>query len=118
MSGLTVERLRRDGEQFLVELSREFYESHAGLKASAELQPLYAKYKGILGEEALELVRELFLGSAEGSEEHRSARALCDSTSQSSSARVSWRHRTSARSSGRVARWCGSTTAARSHGSR
>ena len=32
---ITLERLRADGEQFLIELSREFYETHAGLKPRA-----------------------------------------------------------------------------------
>ena len=40
MSGrLSIERLRHDGEAFMEELSREYFLAHAGLKASAELQP-------------------------------------------------------------------------------
>jgi len=39
-NGLSIERLRREGEEFMQELSREYFEAHAGLKASAELQPV------------------------------------------------------------------------------
>ena len=39
----------RDGEAFMEELSREYYLAHAGHKASAELQPIYAKHATILG---------------------------------------------------------------------
>ncbi|MDB4878979.1 MAG: hypothetical protein JWL60_425 [Gemmatimonadetes bacterium] len=87
MSGLTVERLRRDGERFLVELSRELYEAHAGLKPTAELQRIYHAYQRILGEDALDLTRDLFLSAAEGSEEQRSARVLLDWQVESQSAR-------------------------------
>jgi hypothetical protein len=75
---LTIERLRREGEEFQTELSREYYESHSGLKASAELQPIYHKHRAILGPDALELTREAFVNSAEGSEERRSSRLLLD----------------------------------------
>ncbi|MFL5609028.1 MAG: hypothetical protein ACJ8AD_21405, partial [Gemmatimonadaceae bacterium] len=75
---LTIDRLRREGEQFQQELSREYYESHSGLKPSAELQPIYHKHRAILGPDALEVAREAFVGSAEGSEERRSARLLLD----------------------------------------
>jgi hypothetical protein len=84
---LTIERLRRDGEQFLQELSREYYEAHSGLKASAELQPIYHKHRAILGPDALEAAREAFVGSAEGSEERRSSRLLLDWQVESQSSR-------------------------------
>jgi hypothetical protein len=84
---LSIDRLRKEGEQFLQALSREFYEAHAGLKDSAELQPLYAKYGAILGEDSLEVVRELFLAAPEGSDEQRSARILLDWQVESQSSR-------------------------------
>jgi hypothetical protein len=87
MSRLSLERLRHDGEAFMIELSREYYNAHAGLKASAELQPIYEKYAKILGRDALDLTREAFLGSAEGSEERRSARLLLDWQVESQSSR-------------------------------
>jgi hypothetical protein len=75
---LSVDRLQREGERFQVELSREFYQSHAGLKASAELQPIYERYGAILGDEALEVAREHFASTVEGSEERRAAQILLD----------------------------------------
>jgi hypothetical protein len=84
---LSVERLRREGERFLQALSRELYLAHAGLKASAELQPIYAQYARILGPDALELARELFLGAAEGSDDQRSGRILLDWQVESQSSR-------------------------------
>lgn len=86
-SRLDVGRLRREGERFMQELSREYYEAHSGLKASAELQPIYEKYRDILGPDALAVAREFFSGSAEGSEERRSARLLLDWQAESQSSR-------------------------------
>ncbi|HEV7994012.1 MAG TPA: hypothetical protein VGP25_19445 [Gemmatimonadaceae bacterium] len=87
MSRLSIERLRREGETFMEELSREYYEAHAGLKASAELQPVYEKHAEILGRDSFELTREAFFASAEGSEERRSARLLLDWQAEAQSAR-------------------------------
>ncbi len=78
MSSAELDRLRRNGEAMSVALSREFYESGAGLKGTAELQPIYAKYPRVLGDDALAQVREAFAGAAEGSEEKRGARLLLD----------------------------------------
>jgi hypothetical protein len=39
-AGLSIDRLRREGEAFMEELSREYFLAHAGLKTSAELQPI------------------------------------------------------------------------------
>jgi hypothetical protein len=86
-AALTIERLRREGEQFMQELSREYYEAHSGLKPSAELQPIYHKHRAILGPDALETAREAFVGSAEGSEERRSSRLLLDWQVESQSSR-------------------------------
>ena len=84
---LSIERLRREGERFMEELSREYYEAHSGLKGSAELQPIYERYRAVLGTEALEVAREAFVGSAEQSEERRSARLLLDWQVESQSSR-------------------------------
>jgi hypothetical protein len=86
-TGLSIERLRRDGEAFMEELSREYFLAHAGLKSSAELQPIYEKHRGILNRDALELARDTFLASPEGSDERRSARLLLDWQVESQSAR-------------------------------
>jgi hypothetical protein len=86
-SRLSVERLRREGEQFMEELSREYYDAHSGLKPTADLQPVYAKHREILGPGALDVAREYFQGSAEGSEDRRSARLLLDWQAESQSSR-------------------------------
>ena len=84
---LSVERLRHEGEQFMEELSREYYDAHSGLKATADLQPVYLKHATILGPDALTVAREYFEGSAEGSEDRRSARLLLDWQVESQSSR-------------------------------
>ncbi|HEX6965008.1 MAG TPA: hypothetical protein VF166_04345 [Gemmatimonadaceae bacterium] len=78
MAELTLERLRREGEQFMEEVSREYYLAHSGLKHTAELQPIYQRHEEILGRDALALVRELFRGTVPGSEEQRTARMLLE----------------------------------------
>ena len=59
-TSLSIERLRRDGEVFMEELSREYYLAHSGQKSSAELQPVYERHAAILGPDALAMVVELF----------------------------------------------------------
>jgi len=86
-SPLSVERLRREGEQFMEELSREYYDAHSGLKPTADLQPVYQKHRDILGPDALAAAREYFDGSREGSEDYRSARLLLDWQVESQSSR-------------------------------
>jgi hypothetical protein len=75
---LTLERLRVRGDAFHQALSREYYLSQAGFKATAELQPIYDAYSDILGADALAMVRESFLGARDGSEEQRGTRLLLD----------------------------------------
>ncbi|MDQ2666004.1 MAG: hypothetical protein M3Z05_08340, partial [Gemmatimonadota bacterium] len=75
---MSVERLRRDGEAFMRELSLEFYQSLSGLKGEAQLQRVYEKYRAIFSDESLDVAREMFQGSAEGSDERRSARIILD----------------------------------------
>ncbi|HXT47702.1 MAG TPA: hypothetical protein VN717_03625, partial [Gemmatimonadaceae bacterium] len=84
---LSLDTLRREGDAFHETLSRELYASGAGLKSTAELQPIYARHANILGPEALELTLEAFKGSTEGSEERRSARLLLDWQAESQSGR-------------------------------
>ena len=85
---LSLDRLRRDGEAFSIALSREYYESLSGLKAEARIQPLYHEYRAIFSDDSLEVAREAFVGSAEGSEERRSARLLLDWQVDSQSSRA------------------------------
>jgi hypothetical protein len=73
-----LELLRTRGEAFLRDVSREYYSSHAGLKPSAELQPIYERHREAYGDESLELAMALLKASAPGSEEHRSGRMLVE----------------------------------------
>jgi hypothetical protein len=84
---LSVERLRREGETFLQEISREYYQAHAGLKSTAELQQVYDRHAEILSRDALELAVDELRGAAPGTEAHRSARLLTDWLADSQSAR-------------------------------
>lgn len=73
-----LDALRERGEAFLVELSREYYEAHAGLKGEAQLQPIFARHARAFDDEALAQVQERFRDAPPGSEAHRSARMLLD----------------------------------------
>jgi hypothetical protein len=77
-AGLSLERVRRDGQSFSEEISREYYLATAGLKAQAELQPIYEKYRDIMSREALALTLEAFRAMAPGTEEHRQTRILVE----------------------------------------
>jgi hypothetical protein len=59
-------------------ISRESYLAYAGLKTTAELQPIYQQYDRILGVEALELTLGAFRGAPDKSDERRSARSLLE----------------------------------------
>jgi hypothetical protein len=84
---LSLESLRTGGEQFIQDISREYYLAHSGQKPTAELQPIYAKHAEVVSEDALALTLEAFRGSKPGSEDHRSARALLDWQVESQSGR-------------------------------
>ena len=59
-------------------ISRESYLAFAGLKKTAELQPIYKRYERILGPEALELTLEAFRDESGNSDEKRSAQNLLE----------------------------------------
>src|SRR6185312_11302021 len=73
-----LDALRARGEAFLRDVSREYYSSHAGLKPSAELQPIYARHREAFGDESLELAMALLKSAAPGSDAHRSGRMLVE----------------------------------------
>jgi len=75
---LDLRRLRAEGQAFMEAISREGYLAYAGLKKTAELQPIYKKYERVLGTEAFELTRDAFRSAPDGSEEKRSARLLLE----------------------------------------
>ena len=85
---LTPDHLRRDGEAFMEEISREYYLAHSGQKASAELQPVYEKYAAVLGPDALSVVLELFRVAPSGTDEHRGLRLLTDWLAETQSSRA------------------------------
>ena len=78
MSELTLEQLRRDGQAFTEEISRESYLAHSGHKRAAEFKPIYDRYAHVLGKDALDLTLDLFKNSENGTEEHRSAALLLE----------------------------------------
>jgi hypothetical protein len=85
--GLSLDRLRSDGQRFMEEISREYYQAASGLKATAELQPIYARYKHVMDEESLGLVLDMFRSAKAGTPEHRSARLLLEWQAEAQSAR-------------------------------
>jgi hypothetical protein len=73
-----LDAVRARGEAFLTEVSREYYSSHAGLKPSAELQPIYQRHREAFGDESFELVMALLKNAKAGSPEYRSGRMLVE----------------------------------------
>jgi len=78
MSDLTLERLRRGGQAFTEDISRESYLAHSGRKAVAQFKPIYDRYADVLSADALDLTLDLFKDSAKGTEDHRSAALLLE----------------------------------------
>jgi len=87
MSALSLDRLRREGETFQEEISREYYLAHSGQKATAELQPIYQRHAAVLGTDAFELTLDLFRNAPDGSEAQRSARLLLEWQADAQSSR-------------------------------
>jgi len=75
---LSLETLRREGDEFHQAISRELYASGSGLKKTAELQAIYARFANVLTDDALDMVREMFRDAPDGSEVQRSARILLE----------------------------------------
>jgi hypothetical protein len=87
-TSLSIDRLRREGDGFMEELSREYYLAHSGQKPTAELQPIYEKHAAILGPDALAMVLEMFRSSDPGSEDQRGLRLLTDWLVEAQSSRA------------------------------
>jgi hypothetical protein len=75
---LSIDRLRDEGQAFMEEISREYYLAGAGLKTTAELQPIYERHASAIGAEALAFVRAELSATTAGTEEHRQARMLLE----------------------------------------
>jgi hypothetical protein len=84
---LDLSRLRRDGQAFSEEISREYYLAGAGLKATADLQPIYQRYATITSEDSLALTLDAFRSSTPDTEERRQARMLLEWQAESQSSR-------------------------------
>jgi hypothetical protein len=83
----SLDRLRRGGQALMEDVSREYYQSHAGLKSTAELQPIYARHADVVGPEALELALADF--AAGGNDEaRRSARLILEWQVETHAARL------------------------------
>ena len=78
MTDLDLQRLRAEGQAFMEAISRESYLAYAGLKQTAELQPIYKKYDRVLGSDALQLALDLFRSTPADSDDKRSARLLLE----------------------------------------
>lgn len=85
---LTLDELRRGGQTFMEEVSREFYALHAGLKATADLQPIYQRHARVLGMDAIDLLRDELSGAAPGTDDYRSARLMLEWQVESQAGRV------------------------------
>ena len=60
---MSLDRLRREGETFMQELSLEFYQSLSGLKGEAQIQRIYEQHGALFSGDALDVAREMFEGS-------------------------------------------------------
>jgi Peptidase family M3 len=71
------------------DVSREYYLAHAGLKSTAELQPIYARHAEVVGPDALGLALEDFAGSSSRDPEAaRSARLILEWQVETHAARL------------------------------
>ena len=75
---ISLDTLRREGDEFHQTISRELYQTGSGLKKTAELQAIYARYANVLSDDVLDMVREQFRNAREGTDEQRSARILLE----------------------------------------
>jgi hypothetical protein len=82
-----MDRLRQQAQAFSEEIAREYYLAGAGLKPTADLQPIYAKHRSVTGPDALAFMREHFKHTAPDSEDHRQARIFLDWLAEMQSAR-------------------------------
>lgn len=78
MTPLSVERLRREGQAFMEEISREYHLAGAGLKPTADLQPIYHRHRAIIGPDALAYMRDRLRQASPGTEDHRQARMIVE----------------------------------------
>jgi hypothetical protein len=69
---------RRSAEEFVSELTGEFYRHYAGLKEGYEIEPIYARHGELFEARAVVELRELQAAAAPGSDERRRLTLLLD----------------------------------------
>lgn len=75
---MNLETLRARAQSFSEAVAREGYLAYSGHKANAALQPIYAAYADVLGDQAFALCVELFRATPADSEAHRAARMMLE----------------------------------------
>ena len=75
---MNLDTLRARAQSFSEAVAREGYLAYSGHKATAALQPIYAAYADVLGDEAFALCVDHFRGTAAGSEARRAARMMLE----------------------------------------
>jgi hypothetical protein len=74
----SLDALRAGGQALTEAVSRELYLAHAGLKVTADLQPIYRTHASVLTDESLRVATDAFRSAPEGSEDWRQARLLLE----------------------------------------
>jgi hypothetical protein len=75
---MPLDDIRARAETFLEDVSREYHAAHAGLKAGADLQPIYTRHAAAYGDAVMADVRTAYDRARPGTDAHRSARLLLD----------------------------------------
>lgn len=69
---------RQSAEQFLIELTAEYYHHYAGLKDTYEIEPIYGRHEHLFTAQAVEALREHRAATEPGSDDSRRLRMLLD----------------------------------------
>jgi hypothetical protein len=69
---------RRSAEAFVSELTREYYRHYAGLKASYEIEPIYARHAELFSAAAVDELRTRLESASAGSDQRRRLAMLHD----------------------------------------
>ena len=68
---MNLEDYRRSAQEFISELTAEYYRHYAGLKDSYEIEPIYRRHAGLFAREAIEGLRAVTAKATPGSEDRR-----------------------------------------------
>ena len=88
MTEFSLDRLRREGEAMMEEISRESYLAHSGLKSTLEVQPIYERHAAVTSRDAFDFAADSFRGSVSSPADNRSARVLLEWQLEGQVARV------------------------------